>query len=183
MLLTSSSYTLQSIEIWNYCRSTFFRSHVNEEQLLKFQLWFHPLWGPQQPGALWGGPSPEGVWRDIFELLAKAGSQGLAWAPCPGQPHSGPCSPELPAEDLPTLKAQDGPPPRAPGCCGPQSGWNHNWNFKFRLQFQINRNDLHDEVLEIFFAGNTKENCKSLKWCLFMTEIRPGWINIGILSF
>ena len=34
--------------------------------------------------------SPEGVWRDIFELLAKAGSQGLAWAPCPGQPHSGP---------------------------------------------------------------------------------------------
>ena len=34
--------------------------------------------------------SPEGVWRDIFELLAKAGSQGLAWPPCPGQPHSGP---------------------------------------------------------------------------------------------
>ena len=34
--------------------------------------------------------SPEGVWRDIFELPAKAGSQGLAWAPCPGQPHSGP---------------------------------------------------------------------------------------------
>ena len=32
--------------------------------------------------------SPEGVWRDIFELLAKAGSQGLA-CPCPGQPHSG----------------------------------------------------------------------------------------------
>ena len=34
--------------------------------------------------------SPEGVWREIFELPAKAGSQGLAWAPCPGQPHSGP---------------------------------------------------------------------------------------------
>ena len=34
--------------------------------------------------------SPEEVWRDIFELPAKAGSQGLAWAPCPGQPHSGP---------------------------------------------------------------------------------------------
>ena len=72
--------------------------------------------GPQQPGALGGGLSPEGVWRDIFELLAKAGSQGLAWAPCPGQPHSGLRSPELPAEDLPVLKVQDGPPPRAPGC-------------------------------------------------------------------
>ena len=63
--------------IWNYKRN------------LKFQLWFHPLWGPQQPGAL-GGGLPEGVWRDILELLAKAGSQGLAWAPCPDQPHSGP---------------------------------------------------------------------------------------------
>ena len=49
-------------------------------------------------------------------------------------------SPELPAEDLPALEAQDGPPPRAPGCWGPQSGQNHNWNFKFHLQFQINRN-------------------------------------------
>ena len=39
-----------------------------------------------QLGALGGGLSPEGVWRDIFELPAKAGSQGLAWAPCPGQP-------------------------------------------------------------------------------------------------
>ena len=63
-----------------------------------------------------GGLSPEGVWRDIFELLAKAGSQGLAWAPCPGQPHSGPHSPELPVEDLPVLEMQNGPPPRAPGC-------------------------------------------------------------------
>ena len=71
-----------------------------------------------------GGLSPEGVWRDIFELLAKAGSQGLAWAPCPGQPHSGPRSPEFPAEDLPTLEAQDGPPPGAPGCRGPRSGRN-----------------------------------------------------------
>ena len=34
--------------------------------------------------------SPEGVWRDIFELPARAGNQGLAWAPCPGQPNSGP---------------------------------------------------------------------------------------------
>ena len=135
----------------------------NCKRNLKFQLWFHPLWGPQQPGALGGGLSPEGVWRDIFELLAKAGSQGLAWAPCPGKPHSGPRSPELPAEDLPTLKAQDGPLPRAPGCWGPQSGWNHNWNFKFHLQFQINHKELHDEVLETFLAENTKENCKSLK--------------------
>ena len=72
-----------------------------------------------RPSAAWGsrgGLSPEGVWRDIFELLAKAGSQGLALAPCPGQPHSGPHSPELPAEDLPMLEAQDGPPLRAPGC-------------------------------------------------------------------
>ena len=61
----------------------------NCKRNLKFQLWFHPLWGPQQPGALRGG-LPEGVWRDIFELLAKAGSQGLAWAPCPGQPTLGP---------------------------------------------------------------------------------------------
>ena len=80
-----------------------------------------------RPSAAWGsggGLSPEGVWRDIFELLAKAGSQGLAWAPCPGQPHSWPHSPELQAEDLPMLEAQDGPSPGAPGCRGPQSGRN-----------------------------------------------------------
>ena len=53
---------------------------------------------------------PEGVWRD------------MAWAPCPGQPHSGPHSPELPAEDLPTLEAQDGPLLGAPGCCGHRVG-------------------------------------------------------------
>ena len=107
--------------------------------------------------------SQEGVWRDIFEVPAKAGSQGLAWAPCPGQPHSGPHSPELPAEDLPALKAQDGPPLGAPGCCRPQSGQNHNGYFQFHLHFEFDLNELHDEVLEIFFAGNTKENCKSLK--------------------
>ena len=81
--------------------------------------------------------SPEGVWRDIFELPAKAGSQGLAWAPCPGQPHSGPHSPELPAEDLPMFEVQDGPLPGAPGCCGPQSGRNHNGYFQFRLHFEF----------------------------------------------
>ena len=72
-----------------------------------------------RPSEAWhssGRLSPEGVWRHIFELLAKAGSQGLAWAQCPGQPQSGPGLPEFPVEDLPTLKAQDGPPPRAPGC-------------------------------------------------------------------
>ena len=31
------------------------------------------------------------------------------------------------------------------------------------MQFEFNLKELHDEVLEIFFAGNTKENCKSLK--------------------
>ena len=66
-------------------------------------------------------------------------------------------------EDLPALKAQDGPPPGAPGCCGPQSGQNHNGYFQFHLHFEFDLNELHDEVLEIFFAGNTKENCKSLK--------------------
>ena len=35
--------------------------------------------------------------------------------------------------------------------------------FKFRLQFRINRNELHDEVLEIFFAGDIKKTLKSLK--------------------
>ena len=107
--------------------------------------------------------SPEGVWRDIFELPAKAGSQGLAWAPCPGQAHSRPHSPELPAEDLLTLEVQYSPPPGVPGCCGPQSGWNHYGYFEFRLQLEFYLNKLHDEVLETFLAGNTKENCKSLK--------------------
>ena len=101
--------------------------------------------------------SPEGVWRDIFELLAKAGSQGLAWAPCPGQPHSGPCSPELPAEDLPKLKAQDGPLPGAPGCCGPQNGQNHNGYFQFCLHFEFDLNELHDEVLKIFLLEILKK--------------------------
>ena len=58
-------------------------------------------------------------------------------------------------------------PPRAPGCWGPHSGWNHNWNFKFHLQFQINRNELRDEVLEIFFA----------------IEIRAGFERGWFLSF
>ena len=66
-------------------------------------------------------------------------------------------------EDLPTLTAQDGPLLGAPGCCGPQSGRNHNGYFQFHLHFEFYLNELHDEVLEIFFAGNTKENCKSLK--------------------
>ena len=113
-----------------------------------------------RPSAAWGsggGLSPEGVWRDIFELLAKAGSQGLAWAPCPGKPHSGPHSPELPVEDLPTLEAQDGPPPKAPGCWGPQSGRNDQWNFEFHPYFQFDFKELHDEVLEIFFAGDIKK--------------------------
>ena len=119
--------------------------------------------------------SPEGVWRDIFELPAKAESQGLAWAPCPGQPHSGPHSPELPAEDLPMFKAQDGPPPGAPGCCGPQSGRNHYGYFQFHLHFEFYLNELH-EVLEIFFAGNTKENCKSLK-PVSVYYRNKAWIN------
>ena len=139
-----------------------------------------------RPSAAWGSRGwtvTRGGLERFFELLAKAGSQGLAWAPCPGQPHSGPHSPELPAEDLPTLEAQDGPPPRAPGCCGPQSGRNHNWNFQFRLQFEINHNELHDEVLEIFFAGDTKENCKSLK-PVSVHYRNKAWINnIEVLSF
>ena len=35
--------------------------------------------------------------------------------------------------------------------------------FSFALHFEFYLNELHDEVLEIFFAGNTKENCKFLK--------------------
>ena len=103
--------------------------------------------------------SPEGVWRDIFELPAKAWP-GL---PALASPTLGPHSPELPAEGLTALKAQYSPPPGAPGCCGPQSGWNHYGYFEFPLQLEFYLNKLHDEVLEIFFAGNTKENCKSLK--------------------
>ena len=81
------------------------------------------------------------------------------------------------------LEAQDGPPPGAPGCCGPQSGWNHYGYFQFLLHFEFYLNELHDEVLEIFFAGNTKENCKSLK--LVSVHYRnKAWINnIGVLSF
>ena len=46
------------------------------------------------------------------------------------------------------------------------------------MQFEFNLKELHDEVLEIFFAGNTKENFfagnTKENQCLFMTEIRPG---------
>ena len=61
------------------------------------------------------------------------------------------------------LEAQDGPPLGAPGCCGPQRGQNHNGYFQFQLHFEFDLNELYDEVLEIFFAENIKENCKSLK--------------------
>ena len=47
---------------------------------------------------------------------------------------------------------------------------------KFRLQFQINRNELHDEVLETFLAGYTKENCKSLK-PVSVHDRNKAWIN------
>ena len=77
---------------------------------------------------------------------------------------------------FPALEAQDGPLLRAPGCWGPQSGRNHNWNFKFRLQFQINRNELHDKVLEIFFAGDIKKTLKSLK-LVSVHDRNKAWIN------
>ena len=91
--------------------------------------------------------------------------EAKAWPGLPAlaSPTLDPHSPELPAEDLPALKAQYSPWLGAPGCCGPQSGWNHYGYFEFCLQLEFYLNKLHDEVLEIFFAGNTKENCKSLK--------------------
>ena len=44
------------------------------------------------------------------------------------------------------------------------------------MQFEFNLKELHDEVLEIFFAGNTKENCKSLK-PVSVHDRNKGWIN------
>ena len=76
-----------------------------------------------RPSAAWDSRGST-VTRGGFERYFSVTGQGLAWAPCPGQPHSGPRSPELPAEDLPTLEAQDGPPLGAPGCRGPWSGRN-----------------------------------------------------------
>ena len=43
------------------------------------------------------------------------------------------------------------------------AGRNDQWNFEFHLHFQFDLKELHDEGLETFFAGDTKENCKSLK--------------------
>ena len=90
-LFVSSQLNPALISIAKNISSTSSRSSLwliwNCKRNLKFQLWFHPLWGPQQPGVLGGGLSPEGVWRDIFELLAKAGSPRPGLASCPGQPH------------------------------------------------------------------------------------------------
>ena len=44
------------------------------------------------------------------------------------------------------------------------------------MQFEFNLKELHDEVLEIFFAGNTKENCKSLK-PVSVHDRNKTWIN------
>ena len=44
------------------------------------------------------------------------------------------------------------------------------------MQFEFNLKELHDEVLEIFFAGNTKENCKSLK-PVSVHDRNKAWIN------
>ena len=63
---------------------------------------------------------------EIF-LSYRPRQEAKAWPGLPAlaSPTLGPHSPELPAEDLPALEAQYSPPPGAPGCCGPQSGWNH----------------------------------------------------------
>ena len=131
-----------------------------------------------RPSAAWGsrGWTTRGGLERYFWVTGQGRKPrpGLGSLPWPA-PLWAP-SPELPVEDLPALEAQDGPPLRAPGCWGPQSGRNHNWNFKFRLQFQINCNELHDEVLETFMAGYTEENCKSLK-PVSVHDRNKAWIN------
>ena len=55
--------------------------------------------------------------------------------------------------------------------------------FSFACNLRSISNELHDEVLEIFFAGDTKENCKSLK-PQSVHYRNQAWINnIGVLSF
>ena len=44
------------------------------------------------------------------------------------------------------------------------------------MQLEFYLNELHDEVLEIFFAGDTKENCKSLK-PVSIHDRNKAWIN------
>ena len=56
------------------------------------------------------------------------------------------------------------------------AGRNDQWNFEFRLHFQFDLKELHDEVLETFFAGDTKENCKSLK-PVSVHDRNKAWIN------
>ena len=124
----------------------------NCKRNLKFQLWFCPLCGPQQPGALGSGPSC--ALSAGRSSAGSSGEQDPEWG-WPGQgAQARPWLPPLASNSKLSLQTPSGdsPPLRAPGCWGPHSGWNHNWNFKFRSQFQINRNELRDEVLEIFFA-------------------------------
>ena len=132
---------------------------------LKFQLWFRQLCGPQQPGALGGGPSC--VLSAGRSSAGSSGERGPEWD-WPGQgAQARPWLSALASNSKISLQTPSGdcPPPRAPGCWGPHSGWNHNWNFKFHLQFQINHNELRDEVLEIFFAIEIRAGSKISKAC------------------
>ena len=46
----------------------------------------------------------------------------------------------------------------------------------FRMQLEFYLNELYDEVLEIFFAEDTKESCKSLK-PVSIHDRNKAWIN------
>ena len=63
----------------------------------------------------------------------------------------------------------DSPPLRAPGCWGPQSGWNHYGYFLFCLHFEFNLKELCDEVLEIFFAIEIRAGFNSTVFQAFHT--------------
>ena len=108
-------------------------------------LWPSAAWGSQR----WTILRFEG--RKVFRW--ELWWRGPEWG-WPGQgAQARPWLPALASNSKISLQTPSGsPPPRAPGCWGPHSGWNHNWNFKFCLQFQIICNELRDEVLEIFFA-------------------------------
>ena len=90
---------------------------------------------------------------DIFQLLAKAAWPAPLRAPFTRAPRGRPSC----------ARSARWSTARSPRLQGPWSGRNDQWNFEFCFHFQFDFKELHDEVLEIFFAGNSKENCKSLK--------------------
>ena len=101
------------------------KSNWKWRQNSKFHWSFLPLCGPLQPGALGGGPScASSMGR------SSAGSSGEWGLECgwPGQgAQARPWLPALASNWKISLQTPSGDswPPGAPGCWGPQNGWNH----------------------------------------------------------